>query len=261
VDLVSINTGSWIVFGDDTPDRQVSYFNKLTTDAWFTFAGFKGYASLPFAWTVETRYAMDAKLSDLTRRAFAPADMNLYLGKKFLFLEPRIGILLPLFYPTDRAWIGSKNVRLQLGVGLNANVHEVEKVNISGEIMWQLYISGNKNIEDALAYPGSWDLLPAFKFSVKPNDQWRLGLEILGFIKKNHWVWLESREHYEATFGAVPNLFVDYDLTEKFNLGLKAGYGPSVKGVFSERTRLSTKNLRYAENSLNISLNFSIYNY
>ena len=197
----------------------------------------------------------------MTRRTFAPADLNLYVGKKVLFFEPRIGFLFPLFYPTDNAWIGSKNVRLQLGLALNTNVHEVEKFNISGEVMWQLYLSGNKNITDALAHPGSWDLLPTFKFSVKPNDQWRVGIELLGFIKKSYWVWLNDKQYYEATFGIVPNIFADYDITERFNLGLKVGYGPSAKGVFKRYSGLNTDNLRYTENSLNVSIGLSIYSY
>ena len=186
LDLVSINTGSWIAFIDNNPDKQISYFNKITTDSYFSFMGLKGYLGLPFLWTVETHYSRNDKVSSLTRQTLAPADMNVYIGKKAFFVEPRIGFLFPLFYPTYKAWIGSKNVRLQLGLGLNSNIHETERINISGEIMWQLYISGNKNIEDALAYPGSWDILPQFKFSVKPNEHWRIGLELLGFIKKSY---------------------------------------------------------------------------
>jgi hypothetical protein len=261
LDLMSINTGSWIAFIDRNPDKQISYFNKITTDSYFSFLGLKGYLGLPFLWTVETHFSQNEKVNSLTRKTFAPADMSVYIGKKVSLVEPRIGFLFPLFYPTNNAWIGSKNIRLQLGIGLNSNVHETERVNISGEIMWQLYISGNKNIEDALAYPSSWDMLPQFKFSVKPSDQWRIGIELLGFIKKSYWVWLNNKEYYEATLGVVPNIFADFDITEKINLGLKVGYGPSAKGIFKTNSGFNLKDLYYSENSLNISISYNIYNY
>ncbi|MBD3392953.1 MAG: hypothetical protein GF418_12680 [Chitinivibrionales bacterium] len=238
VDLVTTGAGSWIYIAKDA-GSEVLYFNKVPVNAYVSFMGFKAFAGIPLLWSVRTKGgAYDNGLVRL-------ADINLYVGRPVGPLEPRLGVKVPTGYRTDRVWIGSRNVKLQAGLGLNSEVREVGRLNAAGEVMFDLYLPG----PNALAMWKSWELLPSFKISFRPVERTRIGLELLASVKSVYW----AQDWRETTLGTVPNLYGEFALSDRVYLNLKAGAGPTLKKSPDDAR------LRHRGNSVNLGIALNIY--
>jgi hypothetical protein len=239
VDLISTGVGSWVSMSAGGSEQRATYFTKLPASIYFSFLGFKAYAGVPLLWTVQTQ---DGMLNDQLVRI---ADINVYIGRRLSIFEPRFGAKFPTGYRTDRVWIGTRNVRLQAGLALNSTVRETESISISSEAMFNLYLPGSK----AKAHWKSWELLPSFKTSIRTTETFRLGLEILAFLKNVYW----SRDYEELSAGAVPNIYAEFRLSQSVYISPKIGFGPTYKKAPGE------PRLYHRGNSVNVNLALNIY--
>jgi hypothetical protein len=209
VDLITASLGTW---SSTVSESNTTYFfNKASTAAYLSAGMFKAYLSVPFAWTIES--------SDSLMHTAWIGDISTYAGMTVGLFEPRIGIVAPTGYPLDKEWIGTGNVRLQAGLGMNPALRENRKAALSGEVMWHLFLPGQ---EGAHAGSGSWTVLPSVKASYGVLDQLRMGIEILGSYADMQWTWGR-----ESKLGIVPNLFTEYRAGDRFSLTMKGGAGPS----------------------------------
>lgn len=241
VDLVTVGAGSWVYAPIDLHFYDETWFNKVSVHTYATLGPVKAYAGIPLAWTVDTW------ADGIDKQQFMLGDLQFYAGHKWGIVEPRLGASVPLGYSTDgsKAWIGSGNVKLRAGVALYADLRESRALNLSGDIMYALYL-GN-----GVAYTGSWDILPNLKASVRPTEDLLVGLEVLGVFGRVRW----GDDYYEYTASAVPNLYVEYDFGRLAPV-VKVGFGPTVKQV---HTSGIPAEWHHVGNSLNLSAALNIY--
>lgn len=264
IDLFSTGAGSWIVIGNKKVEtlednKQISYrnnfyFNKIYLNNYLTLGPLKGYIGFPLQIVIQDTWEDSLKKKN-ANAGIHLGDLNFWLGKKLNFIEPRIGLKLPLFYEKEEIWYGAGNIQAQFGFGLNANVRDDNKVSASGEIMYSIAIvdwSNSDNIKNAHARNGSFSLLPSFKVSLKPTSNFKIGMEFLGSFKRSKWFWLNEND-VELSAGIVPNLYTETFFKDKIALSAKAGFGPSFK---KEPTDSGFKR---SGNSVNLSVGINLY--
>ncbi len=236
LDLLVGSAGTWTVNADSD---QRFFFNKASVAAYASAGYFTGYIYLPLAWTV------NAGGSSETEHGVWIGDVSAYAGRAFGMVEPRLGVVAPAGYPLDGVWIGPGNVRLQAGLGLNADLLDQRDASISGELMWQLFLPG---LPGAFAETGSWSLLPSVKASFRPADPLKLGVEILGSFARMQWLWGD-----ETKLSVVPNGFLEFRLSDGVHLSAKGGAGPAyARGKNQDR-------LTYSSYSVNGSVSVNVY--
>lgn len=243
VSLFSTGIGSWMVLGKEENSGN-HYYNKLYVNSYLNLGPLKGYIGIPLQLVIED--------SQKFKRAVAPGNLNFWIGKKILIIEPRIGFLVRM-YPTGSKypWFGDGNIRIQGGFGLNSNVREEKNINASGEIMFNIAIADFENAENpAYAKNGSFSVLPSFKLSWRPVDKIKTGIEVLGSFQYSKWIW---EKHIELKAGIVPNIFGEFFIREKFAISTKFGFGPSFK-----RAPLKDS-FSYKANSINTSIGINFY--
>ena len=251
IDLLTTGISSWIYSpkhdDNNVHDYTKSYYNKLSASIYFKINSIKGYLGIPLLWTVENKYTSNnEKIENESKSSVFLSDMSFYFGKKVLFIEPRIGMKIPLGYRIDGAWLGSRNIKLQIGIGLNSKVIEDRIINASGEIMWNLFL-GEKY---GTGKNGSWVIIPSAKMSYKFSDTFKIGIEILGSVQYVEWTWSDEKEF---SAGIVPNIYSEIFLNSIIAINFKAGYGPGFKKGLNDNT------IHYTANSTNISIGINIY--
>lgn len=266
VDLLSTGFSSWIALGEKNTEsvdsRSVYYFNKIYLNNYLTLGPIKGYVGIPLQ-IVAQRVWSESEMQRVDTSGIRLGDLNIWIGKKVKFIEPRIGIKLPLFYPKDNIWYGSGNIKIQAGIGLNANVRDDNLLSNSGEIMFNIVVvdwTNSDNVKNAHAYNGSFTLLPSYKLSLKPNDKIKVGLEILGSFSRTFWTWNntngdDERDDNEIELSAsiVPNIYSEIFIKDKLALSTKAGFGPSFKKGPENNT------FKRTGSSVNLSLGVNLY--
>jgi len=218
LDLLSLSTGSWIVTPPES-DRRIKdgevrneyalFFNKAVAQGYFTMGAFKGFVSIPVSWTYERQGAGNF------REQIWFSDIDAYVGKKHGLFEPRLGLRIPTGYSTKKAYIGSGNVLLLIGLGIYSDLRDSKAFNLSGEIMYRQYIPGGS------VQGFSWELSPSIKASIRPKERTNAGAEILATVSKTDW----SDTYSVTKVTLVPHLFGEFDLTNRLVAFLKTGYG------------------------------------
>lgn len=240
IDLVNVSVGSWIHIPVDGGFSQEIWFNKLSTQLYATVGKVKLHAAVPLAWTAET----DG--NSIRKKQVMFGDLSFYVGRRFGPVEPRLGAKIPLGYSTDleqKAWIGPGSVRLRAGLGMNSSVRETQLFTVSGEVMAGVYLPGG------LVLPGSWDVQPSAKLSLRARDRLKFSLEVLGSYAYTKW----GEEYLEHSFFVVPNLYGEVQV-KSLAFGAKLGFGPSFKS--SPETGDKLVHSSYA---LNAAVSLNIY--
>lgn len=237
--LAVLSTGTWTTYGtlhgfshEGFKDGLERYeFNKLMTFAFYGKAfGLPAYLGLPVHWTAR-------RMEDGDLHRIAPGDLELYLGKRIRRVEGRLGLILPAGYdrglewtdPEEKGgpgnpWIGPGNVQVTLGAAANPNLTRYsQRFEASGEAKWALAL------DDGIAKAGSWALFPSAKFSFRPDEAWKPGIEFSGHWKSQHWgksVALRKAFGADADWsaGAVATAFCEWFLRPGTAVGLKAGH-------------------------------------
>lgn len=266
IDLLNTGFSSWIAVGEKNSEsndsRSVYYFNKVYLNNYLSLGPLKGYIGLPLQ-IVAQRVWMDSEDQRIDRSGVRLGDLSIWFGKKIKFMEPRIGVKLPLFYPKEDIWYGSGNIKIQAGIGLNANVRDDRVLSNSGEIMLNIVVVDWRNsstIKHAHAYNGSFTLLPSYKLSWKPSSKTKIGLEVLGSFSRTYWTWNNTNnddsrddDEVELSAGIVPNIYTEIFFKDKLALSMKAGFGPSFKKAPQKN------NFKRTGSSVNLSLGINLY--
>lgn len=252
LDLLSLAAGSWMVTPTDAT-RTGEYYNKFSVTSYVSFVGLKGFAAIPLAWSIKDHPSAENVDQIWTGNA------RVYLGKRVGLFEPRIGAVIPTGYSTDfaeNAWIGTGNLELLIGVGLNSDLREESKFGLSGELMVEIPLAGT----DAIEGFGSWTLAPSAKASYEALERLRVGAEVLSFFSKSYFKWNKEGENgeyepndYELGFSIVPHLYGEVTLTELLRMTAKFGYGPNYKNPHNE------KSFRHTGNTANIAVGAHFY--
>jgi len=211
-------------------------YNKLTIDSYFSYSRFTGYIGFPVLYTIDKRdYSSinGTKIpGDTILNRIALGDMSAYIGIRIGRFEPRIGIIIPLGYPTNSGvWLGSKNLILKTGLGFSGNLSSKLRLKYGGEIYFKYYVTGFPEIIDSQGKKGSWSIEPDLKITAAPTKKIRVGIETLCGFKKFYAKWLlsGSLQGYELSSSIVPHLIASWDLSSKLYLSGKAGFGPQFK--------------------------------
>lgn len=258
---IECGIGSWINF----PVNRDAYsaYNKLSVDGYFSYGKLKGYIGAPILYTLDKK---DSKKvngeiipASYYKGATALGDLNMYIGFQIGTIQPRIGVIVPLGYPTNSGvWLGSKNVILKAGTGFSGDVSKRLHLRLGGEIYVKYYICGYPEMEDALGKAGSWAIEPDLKLTTQPFKKWRFAIEALGGFKKFYPVWLKygSFQGYELSSSIVPHLSVSYDVKSRLYISAKAGCGPGFKRKVEYKSEQPWKKSGYA---INIGVGMGFY--
>ncbi len=164
--------------------------------------------------------------------AFYPIDFTFYLGKSLGPLEPRVGMDLPLGYPTIRdgakAWTGSKNYNLLLGLGFFGGEFFNKRLSIGGEVMGRIYLNGLD--KSALIENGSYKVYISTKLSAKLFKKGSAGVELFTEYKnyKNtDWTQYYTDPKFNS-FSLLPILFFGFQPTSKTEIAFKFGLGRDI---------------------------------
>ncbi len=151
--------------------------------------------------------------------------MSFYFGKKLELFEPRIGMVIPLFYSTDGEWIGSGNLKIRIGAGFRSGSGDY-KAGFSGETM----VSMNLNNPGGLLKTPSADMYASVKRAVALNSKTRIVGELLITGKYSEWKhWKNSHDGdsvIEVGIGVMPMIIAEHRFDSKWFWSVKGGIGP-----------------------------------
>lgn len=246
---VCTGIGSWISFNRD--NSNYTSYNKLSSDVYLNYKGWSGFFGIPFQCVVSHK--------DVIKHAFSPGDFSFYIGRRISFVQPRLGLVFPLWYSTDKGvWLGSKNVILKAGLGFAYSLSADKSWRTGGELYYKYYIAGFPEIEDSWGKRGSWAIDGSVKLVNSSSDRWKLGIEILGGFRKLYprWFRYKNFQGYQLSASCVPHVFASYDVNKRMYLSAKTGFGPSFKR--EEKNNYSGK-WEHSSNSLNIAISTGFY--
>lgn len=239
---VCTGIGSWISFNKNDPYH--TSYNKLSSDVYLSYKGWSGFFGIPFQCVVSHR--------DETKYAFSPGDFNFYIGRRISFVQPRLGLVFPLWYSTDKGvWLGSKNVILKTGLGFSYSLSADKSWRTAGELYYKYYIAGFPEIEDSRRKRGSWAIDGSVKLVNSSFNRWKLGIEFLGGFRK---LYPKYPQGYQLSASCVPHVFATYDVNKRMYLSAKTGFGPSLK-----REDECSGKWKHSSNSLNIAVSTGFY--
>ncbi len=198
LDIIAITPSTWIVAGEDQELNEASYFNKFSTEAYFSIDQFKAHLSIPLAYTYESK-------NDASQ--FGVADISWYLGWQFNKFQPRIGMVLPGIYSTKGSWIGSQDLRLLLGFTFQPHLYKEQGATFSFETAYYPYVSS----KIGFAEPGSWELNSIAKGSYHFSNGFHLNLELLYNVSNMEWEWTTPHREFKIT--TVPIISASYDIS------------------------------------------------
>ena len=241
--MVSVSSGAWNVYqghGD------VMIFSKLTTSVYMALLETQVAVEAPIALTA--RFAQ-GKYAD---SRFAPGDLSFYVGKTLGSVQPRVGMVVPLFYETGGEWIGSGNIKIRAGIGLRSFDGVVQESGFSAEVMSSVSVNNPRGL---LAFP-STDLSIDLKQSFRMSDRVLVGVALYLGGKYARWKnWRTSYDNSQVQewgWGAMPTVYGQLSLNSRWFVSLKAGTGPGFK-VSSEQG-----SVREARGSWSASSNLSV---
>lgn len=242
--------GSWISFNSD--NSNYTSYNKLSSDIYLGYNGWSGFIGIPLQSVVNHG-------TEETKQAFSTGDLSFYIGRKISFIQPRVGMVLPLWYSTKKGvWLGSKNIIVKTGLGFSGSLFSSKTWKFGGEVYFKYNVAGFPQIEDSWGKSGSWAVDGSVKVVNKSIKKWDIGIEYLGGYKKFYARWLKNKsfQGYQLSTSCVPHLFANYDITGRMYLSGKAGFGPSFK---REVTKNDRGEWEHSSNSLNIGIGFGFY--
>ncbi|MBD3319801.1 MAG: hypothetical protein GF350_01755 [Chitinivibrionales bacterium] len=222
LDLGIISLGMWITTNDNTGDAgKDSYFNTANLSLYYHIGAIKAYAGFPVMVTFED-------FGDSLRYALYPADFSFYFGKRFGPVEPRLGLAVPMGYPTANiAWIGSKNLKLLTGLGYRIGAFFNDKLTIGGEFLGRLSVTGIPEGGRFGLY--SFSSYLSIAATLKLSQKIRAGLEL--FPQFSYYTDTDWGTPEWKSAGLLPSLTLKILPTNKTEIGLKAGYGKAVSGI------------------------------
>ena len=216
--LLIASAGSWMVLrNSDSRD----YYNKFTATLYGQIFSVKTVIAVPLDWTAYIR-------SDtISKDRFAPGDLDLCFGKRIGWMEPRLGIIVPMGYAHDdlwkkKAWIGTNNVRLQTGVAVSRRDFEQIGLPFGVEAMVNVAMSE----KEAHYKRGSIGTELYIKSSFTPSKKTVLGAELAVYGKNARWVWNGERE---SSLTLMPTISVTQRMARRIYAGCKTGFGPSFR--------------------------------
>lgn len=230
--LAVFSTGPWVVYGRHDGFAPRPYrgnlerleFNKLISVGLYgRLLGVSAYAGLPLQWSAKRDIRGD------TGRV-APADLEVYLGKRLGRVEVRGGMVVPAGYDTEdgNPWMGPGTVQVTLGAAANPNITRFSRRwETSAEAKWAYALT------NGVAKAGTWGLYPQAKVSFRPVDRWKAGGELSGDWKSEYWgksagftqsVLEGGAASATWSAGAVGTLFGEVFLNPRLALGAKAGH-------------------------------------
>ena len=229
--LLIAGGGSWMVF---SKSGNTSFFNKFSSTLYSSNKGMKRVISVPLAWTVSVR-------EDNTKARFFPGDFDITFGQRFGWLEPKIGLIVPLGYALDedwkkKAWIGSNNIKVQTGFSISKTGFEQIGLPFGMDMMVAIAVTD----DNAHYKTGSCNAAMYMKSSYTVNKKINVGGELALYGKIATWVWNGSTD-YGLTI--LPTVFGNYRLGRKFYIGTKIGFGPSLgfdHGPFRKSNSMDT---------------------
>jgi hypothetical protein len=198
-------------------------YSKLISSTYFNLFG------LPFSLDIPILLTSQFLDDTLSAQRLSLGDLAFYAGKRFGTFEPRVGLIVPLFYSTKGAWIGSNNTKLRLGLGYRAEEGYHGSSRLSAEMMYSL----SMNSQDALLSFPSSDVYVSVKGVHPVNDKTDAGVEILltgKYAVWNYWKNSYNFQHVqEIGTGVYPAIFGDYRLSSTWYLSGKIGAGSGFK--------------------------------
>jgi hypothetical protein len=212
--LLIYSAGSWMVYsGKPAPYT----FNKFTRTLYYQLFSLSGMAKIPLDLTIPNT-------GTAPRMWFG--DFDFYFGKRFGWIEPRIGFELPLGYALDKdwkkqAWIGSNNIRLQTGFSISRTHFETIGLPFGAEAMVSVALT-DKN---ARYERGSIGTQLYIKTSRNFSKKITGGGELAVYGKSGVPTW--NRKTREAGFTLLPAVFGTCHTGKKMYLGAKFGFGPA----------------------------------
>lgn len=259
---VCTGVSSWVAY---PVDRDVfSAYNKLSFDAYFSYANFKGFTGFPILYTMSKKDYVTVNgvkvPGDTIVGKSAAGDFSTYIGIRIRNIEPRIGIIFPLGYATNTGvWLGSKNIILKSGVGFSGNLNKKLKLKYGGEFYLCNYIAGFPEIAGSQGKRGSWSLEPDLKISTERFKKLKFGIETLAGFKKFYPIWLnyKSFQGYELSSSIVPHIFASYDISSRIYVSGKGGFGPSFKRIVDSPSNQS--HWHHSGYALNIGIGAGFY--
>ncbi len=212
--LLIYSAGSWMVYsGKPAPYT----FNKFTRTLYYQLFTLSGMAKIPLDLTIPNT-------GTAPRMWFG--DFDFYFGKRFGWIEPRIGFELPLGYALDKgwkkqAWIGSNNIRLQTGFSISRTHFETIGLPFGAEAMLSVALTDNNARYERGSIGTQLYIKTSRKFSKKVTG----GGELAVYGKSGVPTW--NRSTRETGFTLLPAVFGMYRTGKRMYLGTKFGFGPS----------------------------------
>ncbi|MBD3345104.1 MAG: hypothetical protein GF401_08595 [Chitinivibrionales bacterium] len=222
LDLGVFSLGTWITTNDNTGETgKDSYFNTAKFSLYYHIGAVKAYAGFPVMVTFED-------FGDSLRYAVYPADLSLYFGKRLGPVEPRLGLAVPMGYPTSHtAWIGSKNIKLLTGLGYRIGSFLNDKLTIGGEFLGRTCITGIPEGGRFGRYSFSSYLSIAASMALTAKT--KIGFEL--FPQFSYYTDTDWGTPEWKSFGLLPSLSLKTTPSNKTEISLKAGYGKAVSGT------------------------------
>ena len=241
--LLIYSVGSWMVYSGKTTPYS---FNKFTRTLYFQIFSLSGMAKIPIALTIP-----NTKTSP--RMWFG--DFDFYVGKRFGWVMPKIGLEFPLGYAIDddwkkKAWIGSNNLRLQSGFSISRNRFEEIGIPFGIDAMLSVSLTENNARYERGALGGQLYIKTSHDFSKKING----GFELAVYGKSGVPTWVsKSKRKRENGITLLPAVFGSYRTGKKVYIGIKFGFGPSF-GIDE-----SSEESKHRSNSMDCGISFQYY--
>lgn len=265
MNLIIPSAGTWMSYSESSR----SHFNKMSVTAYTHIYSVKTVVSVPLAWTrhVKTNENVEVdaagkrhviKKTTIKDRVF-PSDCNIYIGKRFGWIEPRAGLKFPMGYAADndwksKAWIGDNNVRLQTGFSISRTSFEQIGLPFGMEAMISVAVTDTMN--NARYRRGTIGGQLYIKSSINITKKVNFGGELAVYGKSGEPSWNRNKapgERREHGLTLLPTVFGSYRLGKKLYVGLKGGFGPSLAWDYEK------KNLQHSRNTSDIGMSLQIY--
>jgi hypothetical protein len=237
--LILPSTGSWMTFsGKPRP----SMYNKFAVTTYCQVFGLSGMFKIPVTWAIPST-------KPKTQRVMF-SDFDFYLGKRFGWIVPRLGLEFPLGYALmdnwkRRGWIGANNLRLQGGFSISRTEFERVGLPFGVDAMMSVSLTEKNARYERGAIGGQLYVKTSKDLSKKIN----VGAELAVYGKTGVPTWWPFKR--ESGITILPATFGSYRLNRKLYVGIKGGFGPS----FS----YTTGRFIHKSNSCDVGMSFQYY--
>ncbi len=232
IDGASFSVSTWRLGSDNTGSgARASWFNTAEANLYYHIGSIKGFIGLPVMLTLLTR-------PQQLEYAFYPADMPLYFGIQWGFLEPRIGVRIPLGYPVVDTvpWIGSGTLQIITATGFNLGTHLENRLKLHGELRARISATGLASGARVGRGSTSWYLYTNATWRL--NERWTMGIEVSpygDYFPESDW----SNETW-YTLGVMPLVLLRYNSSSHGSFAVRAGAGTEYSGTGLETVAPAT---------------------